>query len=92
MFCDFPVLTCVVDFREAILIDLKRKIRALGNITNANNGHRRGMRYSAPNSVFRSMESLGKINRMYGVRGLFKYAWRLSNPEVVDKASTGSRI
>ena len=66
MFSDFPVLTCVVDFREAILIDLKRKIRALGNITNANNGHRRDMRYSAPNNCFavwsrwiRSTECLG---------------------------------
>lgn len=49
---DILVLTCVVDFREAILVDIKRKLCAFPNVTNANNGHRRGMRYSAPNKCF----------------------------------------
>lgn len=43
------MLTCVVYFCEAILVDLERKIRTLCNVANANKGHRRDMRYSAPN-------------------------------------------
>lgn len=52
MFGDILVLTCVIDSREAILVDIKCKLCAFRNVTNANNGHRRGMRYSAPNKCF----------------------------------------
>jgi hypothetical protein len=55
MFGAVSVLTCVVDTLEAILVEPERKLSAFSYIAEPNKGHRRIMRYTAPNKCSSEM-------------------------------------